>query len=402
MALTFTTAGESHGPAVIATLFGLPFGHALDVDWINSQLKRRQGGYGRGGRQNVERDEVTLLSGLRKGLTIGSPLTLVIHNKDSRIDKAPDLPNVRPGHVDLAGVLKIGSSNARDVLERASARETAARVMAGSACQSLLREFQIEVIARVLSIGEVVADTAMGKGYTQVYQDPQAARNARDAGDFGTLDREHDAALKQAIDAAKKAGDTLGGTIEIVALNLPPGLGSHNHWDSKLDGRLGAALMSIQAMKAVEIGLGAEAAKRHGSKVHDPVLPMPPSFGRPSSASGRGEVLEPRSPYTRGSNNAGGLEGGVTNGEPLVCRVHMKPISTLMNPLDTVDVSTGKPAKASTERSDTCAVPAAAIVAECAVAIVLAQALLEKTGGDSIAEVRRNLDGYLKSLKRNA
>ncbi|MCB9894995.1 MAG: chorismate synthase [Planctomycetes bacterium] len=385
MALTFTTAGESHGPAVIASLFGLPFGHALDTDWINSQLKRRQGGYGRGGRQNVERDEVTVLSGLRRGVTIGSPLTLVIHNKDSRLDKAPDLPNVRPGHVDLAGVLKIGSKNARDVLERASARETAARVMAGAACQSLLREFGIEVVAHVLSIGEVAADAAYGKGYTKIFQGAGDARAARDAADFGTIDRSHDAALKAAIDDAKAAGDTLGGTIEIVALNLPPGLGSHNQWDSKLDGKIGQALMSIQAMKAVEIGLGAEAARRHGSKVHDPVLPMPPAHGR--------------SPYTRGSNNAGGLEGGVTNGEPLVCRVHMKPISTLMNPLQTVDVSTGKAAKASTERSDTCAVPAAAIVAECAVAIVLAQALLEKTGGDSVVEAKRNLDAYLASLK---
>jgi len=385
MALTFTTAGESHGPAVIATLFGLPFGHALDLAWINSQLKRRQGGYGRGGRQNVERDEVTVLSGLRKGLTIGSPLTLVIHNRDSRLDKAPDLPNVRPGHVDLAGVLKIGSRNARDVLERASARETAARVMAGAACQSWLREFQIEVVARVLSIGEVVADSPMGRGYTAIFQDAATARASRDSGEFGTLDRAHDAALKAAIDQAKAAGDTLGGVIEVVALNLPPGLGSHNQWDTKLDGRLGAALMSIQAMKAVEIGLGAETARRRGSAVHDSVLPMPPAAGR--------------SPWTRGSNNAGGLEGGVTNGEPLVCRVHMKPISTLMNPLDTVNVSTGKPAKASTERSDTCAVPAAAIVAECAVAIVLAQALLEKTGGDSMDEVRRNLRGYLESLR---
>lgn len=385
MALTFTTAGESHGPAVIATLFGLPFGHALDVDWINSQLKRRQGGYGRGGRQNVETDTVEVLSGLRRGLTIGSPLTLVARNRDSRIDKAPDLANVRPGHVDLAGVLKIGSRNARDVLERASARETAARVMAGAACQGLLREFGIEVVAHVLSTGQVQADQPMGKGYTRIFQAPDDARTARDSGEFGTIDRAHDAPLKAAIDAAKAAGDTLGGSIEIVALNLPPGLGSHNHWDSKLDGRLGQALMSIQAMKAVEIGLGAEAAKRHGSQVHDSVLPMPPAAGR--------------SPYTRGSNHAGGLEGGVTNGEPLVCRVHMKPISTLMNPLPTVDVSTGEPALASTERSDTCAVAAAAIVAECAVAIVLAQALLEKTGGDSLDEIKRNLEGYLKSLR---
>lgn len=383
MALTFTTAGESHGRAVIASLFGFPFGHKLDLEWINAQLKRRQGGYGRGGRQNVETDVAEVLSGLRREITIGSPITLLIPNRDHRIDNAPDLPNVRPGHVDLAGVLKIGSRNARDVLERASARETAARVAAGAACQSLLREFDIEVVAHVLSIGEVTAGIAMGEGYSQICRTPEAARAARDSGGFGTLDRAHDTELKQAIDAAKSAGDTLGGTIEVVARNLPPGLGSHNEWNSKLDGRLAQALMSIQAMKAVEMGLGAEAAKRHGSKVHDPVLP---------SSNGR-------SPFARGSNNAGGLEGGVTNGEPLVCRVHMKPISTLMNPLQTVDVSTGKATEASTERSDTCAVPAAAIVAECAVAIVLAQALLEKTGGDSVEEIRRNFNGYLDSLK---
>jgi chorismate synthase len=386
MPLSFTTAGESHGPAVIATVFGLPFGHVLDLNFIDAQLKRRQGGYGRGGRQNLERDQVTVLSGLRRGITIGSPLTMVIHNRDSRLDKAPEVPNVRPGHIDLAGVLKIGSRDARDVLERASARETAARVMAGAACQSLLREFGIEVVAHVLSVGEVTTDQAMGTGCTRIFQDPGAARLARDSGEFGTIDRAHDAKLRQTIDRAKSDGDTLGGTIEVVALNLPPGLGSHNHWDSRLDGRLAQALMSIQAMKAVEIGLGAESARRRGSAVHDTVLPLPPAFGR--------------SPYTRGSNNAGGLEGGVTNGEPLVCRAHMKPISTLMNPLATVDLSTGKAAEASTERSDVCAVPAAAIVAECAVAIVLAQVLLDKTGGDSMEEARRNLEGYLATLRR--
>lgn len=382
MALSFTTAGESHGPAVTATLFGFPFGHALDLAFINAQLKRRQGGYGRGGRQSIERDEAIVLSGVRRGLTIGSPLTLVIYNKDSRLDKAPDLPNVRPGHVDLAGVLKLGSRNARDVLERASARETAARVMAGAACQSLLREFGIEVVARVLSIGEVEADAPLGPGYARVRDDAAAARSARDGGEFGTLDRAHDAALKQAIDEARQAGDTLGGVIEIVATNLPPGLGSHNHWDSKLDGRLAQALMSIQAMKAVEIGLGSEAARRRGSSVHDAVLPK---------AAGR-------APFSRDGNNAGGLEGGVSNGQPLVCRVAMKPISTLMKPLPSVDVATGAPASAGVERSDVCAVPAAAIVAESAVAIVLAQALLEKTGGDTIEEARRNFDAYLDAL----
>ncbi len=384
MTLTFTTAGESHGPAVIATLHGLPFGHGLDIAWINDQLRRRQGGYGRSGRQKLEQDQVTVLSGLRHGLTIGSPLTMIVHNRDSRIDKAPALPNVRPGHVDLAGVLKVGSRDARDVLERASARETAARVMAGAACQSLLHEVGIDVVAHVLRIGEVVADHPMDKGYAAIVREPQSARKARDAGEFGTLDRAHDAALKQAIEQARAEGDTLGGSIEVVATNLPPGLGSHNHWDSRLDGRLAQALMSIQAMKAVEIGLGGDAAARRGSRVHDPVVPARPASGR--------------APFARSSNNAGGLEGGVTNGEPLVCRVHMKPISTLMNPLPSVDVATGQAAQASTERSDVCAVPAAAIVAECAVALVVAQVLLEKTGGDSMTEVGRNLRGYLDSL----
>ena len=384
MALSFQTAGESHGPAVLAVVGGLPFGHKLDTAFINQQLSRRQGGYGRGGRQRVEKDEVTILSGLRHGLTLGSPLTLSVANRDHRIDLAPPVANVRPGHVDLAGVLKIGSRDARDVLERASARETAARVMAGAACQSLLRDFGIEVVAHVLSLGGIDACEPMGAGYTTIFQQAAGARKLRDAGEFATFDRSKDAALKAAIDAAKNAGDTLGGTIEVVALNLPPGLGSHNQWDQRLDGRLAQALMSIQAMKAVEIGLGAQAARSPGSKVHDPVLPIKPAFGR--------------APYTRGSNHAGGLEGGTTNGEPLTCRVHMKPISTLMNPLPTVDVSTGKAAAANTERSDVCALPAAAIVAECAVAIVLAQALMEKTGGDSVVEMRRNLDAYLKTL----
>ncbi|MBX3474801.1 MAG: chorismate synthase [Planctomycetes bacterium] len=385
MALTFLSAGESHGPAVVATLSGVPFGHKLDLEWINSQLALRQQGYGRGGRQRVETDVVQVLTGLRRGLTLGSPLTLQVDNKDHRIDLAPALPNVRPGHVDLAGSVKIASRDARDVLERASARETAARVMAGAACQSLLREFEIEVVAHVLALGGIETDQPMGRGYAAVCESPRDARAARNSGEFATINRAHDPALKQAIDQAKAAGDTLGGTIEVVVVNLPPGLGSHNQWDQRLDGRLAQALMSIQAMKAVEIGLGAECAARPGSKVHDPVHPAAPARGR--------------APYTRASNNAGGLEGGTTNGEPVVCRVHMKPISTLMSPLPTVDIATGKPATASTERSDICALPAAAIVAECAVSIVVAQALLEKTGGDSMDEVKRNLDGYLQAVR---
>lgn len=388
MALSYTSAGESHGKAVIATVFGLPAGHKLDLERINAQLARRQQGYGRGGRQKLEHDVADVLSGLRSGITLGSPLTLCIFNKDARIDKAPPVTNVRPGHADLAGALKIGSHDARDVLERASARETAARVMAGAACQSLLAEFGIAVTAHVLSIGGLDASSAYGAGCTAIVKDPVAAVKHRDASELFTLDHARDAEIKALIDRAKSEGDTLGGVIEVVATNLPPGLGSPNTLDSRLDARLGAALLGIQAMKAVELGLGCEAARRRGSAVHDPaVLRERPNTNNPT-------------PYGRTSNSAGGIEGGITNGEPLVLRAHMKPISTLMRPLPTVDVSTGKAAQANQERSDVCAVPAAAIVVECAVAFEVCRALLEKTGGDSLHEVRRNLNGYLDSIRR--
>jgi chorismate synthase len=388
MALSYTTAGESHGKAVIATVFGLPAAHKLDLEHVNAQLSRRQQGYGRGGRQKLEHDVADALSGLRNGITLGSPLTLCIFNKDARIDKAPPVTNVRPGHADLAGTLKIGSRDARDVLERASARETAARVMAGAACQSLLAEFGIAVTAHVLSIGGLDASSAYGAGYAAILKDPAAAAAKRNASELFTLDHARDAEIKMLIDQAKSEGDTLGGVIEVVATNLPPGLGSPNTLESRLDARLGAALLGIQAMKAVELGLGCEAARRKGSQVHDPaVLRERPKGNNPT-------------PYGRTSNNAGGIEGGITNGEPLVLRVHMKPISTLMNPLPTIDVSTGKAAKANQERSDVCAVPAAAVVVECAVAFEVCRALLEKTGGDSMEEVRRNLTGYSESLRR--
>jgi chorismate synthase len=384
MSLHFTTAGESHGPAVIATVFGLPFGHRLDVDLINAQLRRRQGGHGRCGRQNLERDEARVLSGLRHGLTLGSPLTLLIHNRDARLEAAPPVHNARPGHVDLAGALKIGSRDARDVLERASARETAARVMAGAACLSLLHEFGMDVVAHVQAIGGFTADAPLGRGYSGIVADARAARDTRDASPVYTLARQHDPLMMAEIDAAKTEGDTLGGVIEIVATGVPPGLGSHNTWPERLDAQLAGALMGIQAIKAVEIGLGAAAASRRGSAVHDPARP-------------RAEP-HPRSPFARDSNHAGGIEGGISNGEPVVCRVAMKPISTLRNPLPSVDLRDGRPASASTERSDVCAVPAAAIVAECVTAFVLARALLAKTGGDSISEARRNFDAYLRTL----
>lgn len=389
MALTYTTAGESHGKAVLATVFGLPHGHRLDLEHVNAQLARRQGGYGRGGRQRIERDQCEVLTGLRAGLTIGSPLTLSLFNKDARLDKAPPVPNVRPGHADLAGALKFGLQDARDVLERASARETAARVMAGACAQSLLAEFGISVLAHVLSVGGVEASTPMGEACAKIEADPARARQSRDQSELYTLNADKDAALKAAVDQAKAAGDTLGGSIEIIAVNLPPGLGGCDTLQNRLDARLAAALMGVQAIKAVEIGLGAEAARRKGSEVHDPAVPAP----RPTS--GNNPV-----PFTRTRNNAGGLEGGITNGRPLVLRAHMKPISTLMTPLPTVDLTTGAAAEANRERSDVCAVPACAIVCECVAAFELAAALLAKTGGDSLAEIKRNFEGYLAQLRR--
>ncbi|GIK51083.1 MAG: chorismate synthase [Planctomycetota bacterium] len=387
MALTYTTAGESHGRAVIATLFGLPAGHRLDLERIQAQLARRQKGYGRGGRMKIEQDVAEVLSGLRHGMTLGSPLTLCLFNKDARIDKAPPVSNVRPGHADLAGALKIGSRDARDVLERASARETAARVMAGAACQGLLAEFGMAVTAHVLAIGGIDASSPCGPGAQAIVMDAAAAIALRDQSELFTLDQTRDAEIKARIDQAKAAGDTLGGVIEVVATNLPPGLGSPNTLEARLDARLGAALLGIQAIKAVELGLGCEAARRPGSAVHDPVVKRT----RPQSNN--------PTPYGRAGNNAGGIEGGITNGEPLVLRAHMKPISTLMNPLPTVDLATGEAANANQERSDVCAVPAAAIVVECAVAFELCRALLEKTGGDSLEEARRNFDAYLTSLR---
>ncbi|MCC6574015.1 MAG: chorismate synthase [Planctomycetes bacterium] len=388
MALTYSTAGESHGRAVTATVFGIVHGHKLNLDWINAQLKRRQGGYGRGGRQKIEHDAAEVLSGLRNGHTIGSPLTLAIFNADSRIEKSPPVHNVRPGHADLAGSLKFGLRDARDVLERASARETAARVMAGAAAQSLLAEFDVSVVAHVLSVGVVDASTPLGDASARIIADPAGALAVRDRSEFYTLNTAAEARLKAAVDDAKAKGDTLGGSIEIVATNLPPGLGSYASVQDRLDARLGGAIMGIQAIKAVEIGMGAQAARMRGSAVHDPVIKQK----RP--AVGNNPV-----PFTRSRNNAGGLEGGITNGQPLVVRAHMKPISTLMNPLATVDLSTGKATDANRERSDVCAVPAAAIVCECAVAFEIARALLEKTGGDSLHEAKRNLEGYLAQLR---
>lgn len=390
--LRFTTAGESHGESLVAILEGIPAGWDFDRlarPHINAELKRRQGGYGRGGRMAIERDQVVVLGGLRKGVTLGSPLILQLPNKDARIDKAPSVSQVRPGHADFAGCMKYGTRDARDVLERASARETAARVMVGATCAALLREFGIQLFGHLIALGEVACRSMDWEPLQAGGEALAALRAQRDGSDFYSLDQDSDAAMRAAVDAAKSAGDTLGGLIEVAALGLPPGLGNNTQWDRKLDAQIAQAAISVQAMKSVEIGLGSESARRLGSAVHDAIRVT----DQPS--------LNPNCPLpvTRESNNCGGLEGGMATGQPLIARIAMKPIATLMQPLPTVDLADWSPADAARERSDTCAAPAASVVLENVIAVPLLAALLEKIGGDSLAECKRNFAGYLEQLR---
>ncbi len=386
--LRFTTAGESHGPALVSILEGIPAGLPLLGADVDAELARRQQGYGRGRRMQIERDTVRLLSGVRAGETIGSPIAMLIENRDWKnwqeiMDPAPHegdpsprkraVTRPRPGHADLTGMLKYDRADARDILERASARETTARVAAGSICRVLLRTVGVSIGSHLVHLGGIDAKVP--------HPLPDDLNAAADRSSLRTLDEESEARMIERIDAAKRAGDTLGGICEVVCTGLPAGLGSHVSWDRKLDGRLGRAMLSIPAVKGVEIGLGFEAARRPGSEVHDEIE-------GDDSRSGTGRVR-------RRSNRAGGLEGGMTTGEPLVVRVAMKPISTLMRPLATVDVATGQAAAAVAERSDVTAVPAMGVIAEAMMAFVLAEALLEKFGGDSLGEVQRNLAGYV-------
>ncbi|MFH1764560.1 MAG: chorismate synthase [Gemmatimonadota bacterium] len=391
--LSFKTAGESHGRGLVALIEGIPSGLGLQASRdVDPDLRRRQGGYGRGRRMQIEADRAEVISGIRLGETIGSPVAMLIWNRDwANWEKAmahdpPDpeenpkalrpmyLP--RPGHADLVGVFKYDRRDTRDILERASARETAARVACGAVAKRLLAEFEIRVESHVLSIGDVIAHPSDPL--------PDDLNSAADASPVRTLDPEAGEAMMEAIDRAKEDGDTLGGVFEVVARGVPVGLGSHVSWDRKLDGRLGQAVLSIQAVKGVELGTAFTNAFHHGSQVHDAIVPAP---DRPRTGG-----------LGRGSNRAGGLEGGVTTGEPLVVRGAMKPISTLRKPLASVDLRDGSVAKAAVERSDVCSVPAAAVVAEAMVALVLADALLEKFGGDSVSELRRNFEGYLAYL----
>lgn len=397
MHFAFRTAGESHGRGLVALVEGVPAGLSLEAERdIDPDLRRRQGGYGRGGRMAIEKDCVEFLAGVRLGQTIGAPIAMLLWNRDwenwqtaMAHEPPPDgaddgalrrvhLP--RPGHADLVGVLKYGRDDARDVLERASARETAARVAAGAVARRFLGDLGITVGSHVVMLGGIEAEPPD--------ELPHDLNTAADASPLRTLDAEAEAAMIAAIDAAKEDGDTFGGVFEVVARGLPAGLGSHVAWDRRLDGRLAGALMSIQAMKGVEIGLGFEAARRPGSQVHDEIE-RDPSLAR---AGG----------YRRLGNNAGGLEGGMTTGAPLVVRVAMKPLSTLMRPLKSVDLRTNEPADAIRERSDVAALAAAGVVGEAMVAMVLADAVLEKFGGDAMEETRRNMDAYVESLGRRA
>ena len=375
--LSYRTAGESHGRAVLAIVEGLPAGMKADLKLVDGELARRQGGYGRGGRMKIEADRVQVLAGLRRGVTLGSPVVLMVANRDFRIDdlrRCPPLYQPRPGHGDLAGGLKFLTADMRGILERASARETAARTAAGAFVRPLLGAAGIDVLAHVVSIGGVECRRQPA---------PASWRRARDRSPVYTLDARAGEAMMAAIDVARRAGDTLGGIIEIVATGVPVGLGSHVSADRRLDARLAAALVSIQAIKGVEIGLAFAAALLPGSKVHDEIL---------FNASKRGG---PDLGFSRPANNAGGIEAGISNGQPIVVRAAMKPIATLGKPLASVDVRRKRPARAAQERSDICAVPAASVVGENVVAFELAAALLEKTGGDSLAEVKANLATFL-------
>jgi len=374
----YLTAGESHGPVLTVIIEGIPAGLEISEKLIGTDMARRMLGYGRGGRMKIETDETAIRSGVRHGITFGSPITLAIENRDwvnwqekmaiGAIDKVIEpITRLRPGHADLAGTMKYYQKDVRNILERSSARETAARVAVGAVARKLLAEFDIAIHSHVLSIGGVTAGDNSSVNWEDVEKSEVRCADP-------------DAAIKMmaVIDEAKEAGDTVGGVVEVVATGLPIGLGSHVQWDRKIDGRLAQAIMSINAIKAVTIGDGWDSVNKKGSKVHDVINP----------------VEDPLKPWQRNTNNAGGTEGGMTNGMPLVVRFAVKPISTLANPLPSVDLNSGEKVQAHYERSDVCQVPAAGIVGEAMVAIVMAQAMQEKFGGDHIGEMKRNYDGY--------
>lgn len=377
--LRYWTAGESHGRALIALVDGFPAGLTVQRELIDVELRRRQGGYGRGGRQRIETDQVEIYSGIWQGATIGSPITLVVHNKDNKLERLEDLDRPRPGHVDLSGAVKFLGS-IRGVLERASARETAARVAAGALAKQLLGEFGIRAFGYVVELGGMAVSSPPGT--------PDELCALRDQSELYTLDPKCDPLLKQLVDDCGKEGDTLGGIVEVQVHGLPIGLGTHAQWDRKLDGRLAQAVMAVQAIKGVEIGLGFQAARLKGSQVHDPIQ------------YDRQQVNTPNLGYVRPTNHAGGLEAGMTNGQPLVIRAAKKPISTLRKPLESIDLTTKEPQAASYERSDVCAVSAASVIVENVVAFEIAAALVEKFGGDSLKEMQGRYQEYLQLARQ--
>ncbi len=373
--LRYLTAWESHGVCLVAVLEGMPSGLGLEISFIDQELRRRQLGYGRGARMtSIEVDKVEFLSGVRFGKTIGSPIALQVSNKDSSIDKLPAVTRPRPGHADLAGALKYNHSDIRNILERASARETAARVAVGAVGKLLLKEFGIEIFSHVIQMGGIAAQS-----------DSMSLAQIRKQADMSPLrcaDKKAEAHMIQLIDKAKANGDTVGGAVEIIATGVPIGLGSHVQYDRKLDARISGALMSIQAIKAVEVGEGTRVSQVLGSQLHDEI------------------VYSTQKGFYRKTSRAGGFEGGMTNGEPVIFKIHMKPLSTLRRPLKSVDIKTKQPFQATVERSDVPAVPSAGIVAEAVLAFELAHALVEKFGGDSLIEMKRNFPGYLKQIEK--
>ncbi len=387
--LRFETAGESHGECLVATLTGLPAGVPVSLETVNRELWRRQQGYGRGGRMKIETDCAEIVAGVRHSHTIGSPVAIVIRNRDwsnwtealpvedvaGGEDKRRPVTRPRPGHADLAGMIKYNFHDARYILERASARETAARVAVGAFAKAFLGRFDIRVLSHVIAVGPVRLERA-------VEWSELVALSERAEVLLGCADPETEIRMKAVVDDAYRTGDTVGGLFEVVARGVPAGLGSHVTWDSRLDGRLAQAIVSMQAVKGVEIGYATEGAASFGSRVQDTI-----------------HYERERRRFTRGANRAGGLEGGITNGQDILARGFLKPISTLRRPLESVDLATREPALAAYERSDVCVVPAAGVIAEAMVAIVLAQAFLEKFGGDSLAETTRNYQGYLEQMR---
>jgi chorismate synthase len=390
--IRFETAGESHGEALIALISGLPAGLTVDIDFINRELWRRQQGYGRGGRMKIETDKVHILSGVRHGKTIGSPIAIQIPNRDWKNweEKLPveagdpskhqAVASPRPGHADLPGALKYNFKDARYVLERASARESTSRVAAGAFAKLLLRHLGIEVASHVLRVGRVELDRpATWEEIVAVTQKSEIL--------LSCVDPKTEARMKEEVEETSRTGDTIGGVFEVVVHNLPPGIGTYANWDERLDGLLAWSVMSLQAVKAVEIGQGVTAAESFGSAVHDPIGYSPEQNGKPTR-------------FTREHNNAGGIEGGISNGEDIVVRGYLKPISTLRRPLESVSYATRESTKAAYERSDVCVVPAAGVAAEAMVAFVIAKLILEKFGGDSAGELIRNYQGYLEQIRR--